>query len=131
MIVVDASALLEVLLRTPLGETIESRLFDRSQTLHSPHLLDIEVAQVIRRFAMTREIEAERAQAALDDFIGLPIWRRHPHGFLLHRVWALRNNFSAYDAAYVALAEVLDATLVTYDRRLAGAARRHAMVELV
>jgi predicted nucleic acid-binding protein len=130
VIVVDASALLEVLLRTPLGEAIESRLFDRSQTLHSPYLLDIEVAQVIRRFAMMREIEAERAQAALDDFIGLPIWR-HPHGFLLPRVWALRNNFSAYDAVYVALAEVLDATLLTHDRRLAVAARRHAMVELV
>ncbi len=130
MIVVDASALLEVLLRTPLGAAIESRLFDTAQALHAPHLLDIEITQVIRRFTLAREIDAERAQAALDDVMGFPILR-YPHGFLLPRVWALRNNFSAYDATYVALAEVLDATLLTHDRRLASAARRYAPVELV
>jgi len=130
VIVIDASALLEVLLHTPLGAAIEARLFGTLQSLHSPHLLDVEVAQVIRRFAMAREIEAERAQAALDDFMGFPIWR-HPHGFLLRRVWALRDNFSAYDAVYVALAEVLDATLLTHDRRLAAAARQHVSVELM
>jgi predicted nucleic acid-binding protein len=130
VIVVDASALLEVLLRTPLGAAIETRLFGTLQALHAPHLLDVEIAQVIRRFTMAQEIDAERAQAALDDFIGFPIWR-HPHGFLLPRVWALRHNFSAYDAVYVALAEVLDATLLTHDRRLAAAAGRHALVELV
>jgi predicted nucleic acid-binding protein len=130
VIVVDASALLEVLLRRPLGAAIEARLFDTLQSLHSPHLLDVEIAQVIRRFAMAREIEAERAQVALDDFMAFPIWR-HPHGFLLPRIWALRDNLSAYDAAYVALAEVLDATLMTHDRRLATAARQHVSVELV
>lgn len=130
MIVVDASALLEVLLRTPRGAAIETRLFDTVQALHAPHLLDIEIAQVIRRFTLAREIDTDRAQAALDDVTGLPILR-HPHGFLLPRVWALRNNFSAYDAAYVALAEVLDATLLTHDRHLATAARRYALVELV
>jgi predicted nucleic acid-binding protein len=93
-------------------------------------LLDVEVAQVIRRFAMAREIEGERARAALDDLMGFPIWR-HSHDFLLPRVWALRDNFSAYDAAYVALAEVLEATLLTHDRRLAAAARQHVSVELV
>lgn len=130
MIVVDASALLEVLLRTRLGATIETRLFGTLEALHSPHLLDVEVAQIIRRFTLAKEIDADRAQAALDDFLAFPIWR-HPHDFLLPRVWALRNNFSAYDAVYVALAEVLDATLLTHDRRLAVAARRHAQVELV
>ena len=130
MIVIDASALLEVLLHTPLGAAIETRLLGTLESLHSPHLLDVEITQVIRRFVMAREIEAERAQAALDDFMGFPIWR-HPHGFLLPRVWALRNNFTAYDAVYVALAEVLDATLLTHDRRLATAAHEHVSVELM
>ena len=88
MIVVDASAVLEVLLRTALGATIESRLWAESDGLHSPHLLDVEIAQVIRRFAISGEIEMERARAALDDFIALPI-SRHPHEFLLPRVWAV------------------------------------------
>jgi predicted nucleic acid-binding protein len=130
VIVIDASALLEVLLHTPLGAAIEARLLGTLESLHSPHLLDVEITQVIRRFVMAREIEAERAQAALDDFMGFPIWR-HPHGFLLPRVWALRNNFTAYDAVYVALAEVLDATLLTHDRRLATAAHEHVSVELM
>ena len=130
MIVVDASAVLEVLLRTPLGAAIESRMFGTGEILHAPHLLDVEIAQVVRRFTMAGEIDAARAQAALDDFIDLPIWR-HAHGFLLRRIWALRNNFSAYDATYVALSEVLEATLLTHDRRLAQAARRYARVELV
>jgi len=130
VIVVDASALLEVLFRTPGGATAEARLFRTRQSLHAPHLLDVEIAQVVRRFARVREIEAERAQAVLDDFMDFPI-SRHAHGFLLPRVWALRENFSAYDAVYVALAEALDATLLTHDRRLAAAARRHISVEHV
>jgi len=130
VIVVDASAVLEVLLRTPLGAAIESRIWAANDALHSPHLLDVEVAQVIRRFTIARAMNAERAQAALDDFIALPI-SRHPHEFLLPRVWALRDHFTAYDAVYVALAELLEATLLTHDRRLATAARRHAQVELV
>jgi predicted nucleic acid-binding protein len=130
VIVIDASALLEVLLHTPLGAAIETRLLGTLESLHSPHLLDVEITQVIRRFVMAREIEAERAQAALDDFMGFPIWR-HPHGFLLPRVWALRNNFTVYDAVYVALAEVLDATLLTHDRRLSTAAHEHVSVELM
>jgi predicted nucleic acid-binding protein len=130
VIVVDASALLEVLLRTQRGQAIEARFFDGSESLHSPHLLDVEVAQVIRRFAMTGEIDAARAQAALDDFLDLPVLR-HSHSLLLRRVWALRTNFTAYDAAYVALAETLEATFLTHDRRLATAARRYVTVELV
>jgi predicted nucleic acid-binding protein len=130
VIVIDASALLEVLLRTRRASGIETWLFGTRQSLHSPHLLDVEVAQVIRRFAMAREIEGERARAALDDLMGFPVWR-HPHDFLLPRIWALRDNFSAYDAVYVALAEVLEATLLTHDRRLAVAARQHVSVELV
>jgi predicted nucleic acid-binding protein len=72
VIVVDASALLEVLMRTPLGTTVEARLLSRVQTLHAPHLLDAEVAQVVRRFALAGEIDGERAEEALDDFKAFP-----------------------------------------------------------
>jgi predicted nucleic acid-binding protein len=130
VIVVDASAVLEALLRAPAAGAVERRLFDPSETLHAPHLLDVEVAQVIRRYAANGEIDGERGRAALADFADLP-WRRYPHDFLLPRVWDLRNNLTAYDAVYVALAEALDATLLTRDKRLAGAAGHHARVELV
>ena len=130
MIVVDASALLEALLRTPAADAVERRLFDSRQTLHAPHLLDIEVAQVIRRFAAGGEIDQQRGRAALADLSDFPM-RRYPHGFLLPRVWDLRHNLTAYDAVYVALAEALDAPLLTRDRRLAAAAGHYARVELV
>jgi predicted nucleic acid-binding protein len=130
VIVVDASALLEVLLRTPDAQAVEERLFDRGETLHTPHLLDVEVAQVIRRYAAKGEIDAERGGAALDDLAMFPL-RRYPHNLLLPRVWELRNNLTAYDAVYVALAEALEAPLLTRDRRLAAAAGHRATIALV
>ena len=130
MIVVDASALLEALLRTPAARAVEERLFEPQQTLHAPHLLDIEVAQVIRRYAAKGEIDSKRGRAALADLADFP-FRRYPHDFLLPRVWDLRNNLTAYDAVYVALAEALDAPLLTRDQRLAAAAGHHARVGLV
>jgi predicted nucleic acid-binding protein len=130
MIVVDASALLEVLLRTPAAKAVERRLFDAEQTLHAPHLLDVEVAQVIRRYAASGEIDNDRGRAALADLADLPL-HRYPHDFLLPRVWDLRNNFTAYDAVYVALAEALDSALLTRDRRLAAAVGHHARIEFV
>jgi predicted nucleic acid-binding protein len=130
MIVVDASAVLEVLLRTPAATAVEKRLLDPSQTLHAPHLLDVEVAQVVRRYAASGEIDGERGRAALADLADLPL-RRYPHDFLLPRVWDLRNNLTAYDAVYVALAEALGAPLLTRDKRLAAAPGHHARVELV
>jgi len=130
LIVVDASALIEVLLRTPAARAVESRLFAPGQTLHAPHLLDIEVAQVIRRYAAKGEIDGERGRVALGDLADLRM-QRYPHDFLLPRVWALRNNITACDAVYVALAEALDAVLLTRDRRLAGAVWHHARVEVV
>jgi predicted nucleic acid-binding protein len=129
MIVVDASAALEVLLRTPAAVSIERRLFEPSQTLHAPHLLDIEVAQVIRRYAANGEIDAERSRMALADLADLPL-HRYPHDFLLQRVWDLRNNFTAYDAVYVALAEALDAPLLTRDKRLAASPGHRARIDL-
>jgi predicted nucleic acid-binding protein len=130
MIVVDASAVLESLLRTPAAKAVEGRLFDTGQTLHAPHLLDVEVAQVIRRYAASGEIESERGRAALADLADFPL-NRYPHDFLLPRVWDLRNNLSAYDAVYISLAEALDAPLLTRDRRLASAPGHRALVELV
>jgi predicted nucleic acid-binding protein len=129
VIVVDASALLEVLLRTPAAAAVERRLFEPEQSLHAPHLLDVEVAQVVRRYAANGAIKPERGRTALVDLADFPI-RRYPHEFLLSRVWQLRNNLTAYDAVYVALAEALDALLLTRDRRLADTASRHFRVEL-
>ena len=130
MIVVDASAVIEVLLCTPAAMAVEGRLFDPRRTLHAPHLLDIEVAQVVRRYAAKGEIDDERGRAALADLADFPL-HRYPHAFLLPRVWDLRNNLTAYDAVYVALAEALNAPLLTRDQRLAAAAGHHVRVELV
>jgi predicted nucleic acid-binding protein len=130
LIVIDASALLEVLLRTPSAKAIEKRLVVPDQTLHAPHLLDIEVAQVIRRYAANGDISSDRGRAALVDLADLPL-QRYPHVLLLPRVWALRHNLTAYDAAYVALAEALDAVLLTRDKRLAATAGPRVRIELV
>jgi predicted nucleic acid-binding protein len=129
VLVIDASALLETLLRTPAAGAVEKWLFDSQRTLHAPHLLDVEVAQVIRRYAAIGEIDQERGRAALADLADFPV-HRYPHDFLLPRVWDLRNNLTAYDAVYVALAEVLEAPLLTRDQRLAAAASQYAPVEL-
>jgi len=130
VIVLDASVVLEVLLRMPAGVALGERLFRHEETLHAPHLLDIEVAQVLRRYAASGDAEPARCRAALDDLGGLAL-TRYPHDFLLPRVWDLRGNLSAYDAVYVALAEVLEAPLLTRDQRLANAPGLRARVELV
>ena len=122
MIIVDASVVLEVLLGTAAGRRAEAVLFDHDAALHAPHLLDVEVAQVLRRYAAAGEIKPGRAAEALDDLADLPI-TRHEHVLLLPRIWQLRHNVTAYDAAYLALADVLDATLVTRDAKLARAAK--------
>jgi predicted nucleic acid-binding protein len=129
MIVIDASALLEVLLRTPAAGGVEKWLFDPGQTLHAPHLLDVEVAQVIRRYAANGEIDSDRGRAAVADLADFPL-HRYPHDVLLPRIWELRNNLTAYDAVYVALAEALDAPLLTRDRRLAAAAGHDVRIRL-
>jgi predicted nucleic acid-binding protein len=78
VIVVDASAVLEVLLRTPAASAIEARLFAAGESLHAPHLLDVEVAQVLRRYYAAGSLDADRGQEALVDLIDLPI-ARYPH----------------------------------------------------
>jgi predicted nucleic acid-binding protein len=130
VIVVDASALLEALLCTSAAKAVEDRLFALRQTLHAPHLLDVEVAHVIRRYAANGDIDSERGRMALADLADFPL-RRYPHDFLLPRVWHLRNNLTAHDAVYVALAEALDAPLLTRDKRLAAATGHRAQIELL
>lgn len=130
MIVVDASAVLELLLGTAIAPRVTARLLDQAESLHAPHLLDIEVAQVLRRFAAAGELTATRGREALNDLDALPI-TRYPHDILLPRIWELRANLTAYDAAYVALAEALDAPLLTTDACLARAPGHRARVELM
>src|ERR1700690_3814774 len=130
VIVLDASAAIEWLLRSPTGIKIDKRIFSVSESLHAPHLLDIEVAQVLRRYVREKMISAQRGQEALEDLAGLPL-ERYPHDFLIPRVWELRATLTAYDAVYVALAEVLDAPLLTCDRRIASASGHSANVEVV
>jgi predicted nucleic acid-binding protein len=130
VIVLDASALVELLLNTAAGRTIATRIADPALGLHVPHLADIEVAQALRRYAKEGELEAADAAVALDDLRALDL-HRHAHEPLLERVWELRKNLSAYDAVYLALAEVLDTVLLTCDGRLARAPGASRRVELV
>ena len=130
MIVVDASAVLEFLLQTPLGTRVEARLFRDGDELHAPHLIDVEVTQGLRRLVRSREVSSDRAADAIADLIDLDL-HRHAHLDLLTRAWKLRDNITAYDAVYVALAEALGATVVTCDAPLGKAPGHRTSVEVV
>ncbi len=130
MIVVDASALLEFLLQTPLGARVEARLFRDEDDLHVPHLADVEIAQGLRRLVRMGDVSADRAAEALADLADLDL-HRHAHLDLLARAWKLRENVTAYDAMYVALAEALGATLVTCDTALGKAPGHRAPLEVI
>jgi len=130
MIVVDASAALELLLGTRRGTAWREALSGRRERLCAPHLLDVEVLHVLRRYERAGELTSARALAALDDLGELPL-HRYPHEPLLSRMWELRRNLTGYDAAYVALAEVLEVPLVTSDTRLASSPGHRARVEVL
>ncbi len=130
MMVVDASVVLELLLRTAAADRITERVLRPGAALFSPFLLDIEVAQVLRRYARARELSPGRGREALEDLAVLPIVR-YAHQPLLARIWELRESVTAYDAAYLALAEALEMPLVTRDAKLAAAAGHEAEIELV
>jgi predicted nucleic acid-binding protein len=129
VIVLDASAAIDWLLQTSAGQRIEKRIYSHHESLHVPHLLDLEVAQVLRRLVREGAVSAHRADQAIEDFLDLRI-TRYPHFLLLPRIWQLRHNLSAYDAAYVVLAEKLGARLLTRDGRLASASGHAALIEL-
>ena len=129
MLVVDASVLAVALADDgPDGDVARTRL--RSETLAAPELVDLEVTSVLRRQNRAGLLDARRAQLAMGDLAALPM-RRAPHVPLLARCWELRQNLTAYDGAYVALAEALDATLLTGDRRLARAAGPTCNIEVL
>jgi predicted nucleic acid-binding protein len=130
VIVVDASAVLDLLLSGPASALLDARFRGPGASLHAPHLLDVEVAHVLRRRVRTGDLDEQRAAEALADFLDLAI-TRYPHELLLPRAWTLRHALTAYDAMYVALAEGLDAPLVTRDRKLARAHGHKARVEVV
>src|SRR5438093_6442115 len=130
MIVVRASAIEELLLRTERGILVEARIIREPGDLHAPHLLDVEVLSAMRRLVQTGEVTADRAAEAIEDLALLRI-ARHGHLDFARRAWELRQNFTAYDAMYLALAESLDATLVTCDRPFGAAPGHSARVEVI
>jgi predicted nucleic acid-binding protein len=128
MLVVDTSAVLEALAaRDPAPRLIERLAADGD--LHAPHLMDTELLHALRGMGIRREISDERAADALSDFAELALVR-YPHQPLNDRVWELRHNLTAYDATFIALAEVLAAPLITCDARLASAPGHTAQIEL-
>jgi len=127
LIVVDASAVVDVLVHERADPMLMERL--RRGHLHAPHLVDVEVTHALRRLVALGDLSSDRASDARVDAAELAI-QRYPHRPLLHRAWELRDNLSVYDAVYVALAELLEAPLVTCDARLARASGHDAQIEL-
>ena len=128
MIIVDTSVILELFLHTPVGVRHADRIFDQER--HAPELIDLEFVNVLRRFARRGATALAEADEALTNFTNFGI-ERHAHTVLLPRIWALRDSVSAYDASYIALAEMLDAPLLTCDARLAHAHGHSAKIELL
>ena len=120
--------MVELLQRTTKGLVIRTRI--ASADLHVPCLLDVEVVHVLRKHVRMQIMDAYRATAALDVYRDLQL-TRYPHERFVRRMWALRNNLSAYDAAYVSLAESLSVPLLTCDLRLGSAPGHSAQIELI
>jgi predicted nucleic acid-binding protein len=130
VIVADASAIIEILLRAHLSEKCADVILAPEEIVCAPYLLDVEVAHVLRRYARNADISPERGLEALNDLRDFPIVR-YPHEPLLDRMWDLRNNLTAYDASYIALSEAIDAPLVTCDSRIARAHGHAAVVKVI
>ena len=128
--VLDASGAMEFLLNTARGRRVGARLANGAELVHAPHLIDVEIAHVLRRYVLGGTFDERRAARALHHWRQLDV-ERYPHEPFLDRVWSLRNSVTAYDAIYVALAETLGELLVTGDRRLAGSPGLNVRVELV
>ncbi|MFW5789556.1 MAG: type II toxin-antitoxin system VapC family toxin [Spirochaetota bacterium] len=130
MIVADASAIIEILLNTPLAPACRELLLEPTESACAPQILDVEVCQVLRRYVCTRELPASRAAVALADLRDLPLIR-YGHEQLVRRIWELRESVSAYDASYLALAEAVGGPLVTCDARLGRSHGRRAVVRVI
>lgn len=120
----------EFLLHTSLGAHIEARLVRDGDDVHAPHLLDVEVMQALRRLVRTGDVPQTRAGEAIEDLAQFPVYR-HPHVDFIGRAWEMRDNMTMYDAIYVALAEALDAPLVTCDGPLGATPGHAARVEVI
>jgi predicted nucleic acid-binding protein len=130
VIVVDASIAAEILLGRPGDAAALERLFGTTEDMHAPQLFSVEVANVIRGAWLDRDISDEAGQMAISFLRAFPI-SLHSHEPLLDRAWALRQNVTAYDGMYVALAELLDVPLITRDRRLARSSGHTARIEFI
>lgn len=130
MIVVDASVLVDLLLRLNDAPALTDTLLDPARVLNAPQLIDIEVAQTLRRYVINGELPSARGRAALDDLADLPL-ERYAHTLLLPRIWDYRGNLTAYDATYLALADALDCPVWTRDTRFANAPPAIGRVRLV
>ena len=128
--VLDASGAIEFLLNTARGRQVGARLADDAEVVHAPHLIDIEIAHVLRRYVLDGTLDEGHAGRTLRYWRQLDV-ERYSHEPFLDSVWRLRDNVTAYDAIYVALAEALGEPLVTADRRLARSPGLNARVELV
>lgn len=128
MIVIDTSALIDAVLSRPPKAGLLTRLSDDAD-LHAPHLIDIEILHAFRRLALTKAVHEARLNDARTDIDDITL-TRYPLGPLADRVWDLRHHLTTYDAVFVALAEALQAPLITCDRRLARAGGHHARVEV-
>ncbi len=129
--VLDASAVVEWLLGSERGDAVVAQMLaDADGAFAAPDLLDVEVVQAFRRLARSCVVSDTRATGAVDLLEALPVERR-PAAILVPRMWTLRHNLSAYDAAYVALAEALDCPLLTCDARIAAAPGHRAEVRVV
>lgn len=113
-----------------MGRLVGRKLVDHEFDVHVPHLAIIETVSVLRGLVRAAKITEFRAEGALQDLVQLPVVR-HPHEPLLERIWQLRANLTAYDAAYIALAERLRATLLTCDARLARTPLTDVTIEVV
>jgi len=127
LIVIDASAVWELLSRRAQDPRLMDLVLEPGASVHAPDLVNAEVLHVLRRHARTGQVTIERSEEMLQDFADLPI-HRYPTWPLMERAWTLRDNLTAYDAMYVALAEALGATLVTADHPLARAAAQASAV---
>jgi predicted nucleic acid-binding protein len=133
MLVLDASAVAELVLGRPPAPAVAGHLIAHEFDLHAPHLLDVEVLSVVRRLVASGHATPERGEQAIDDLLALPV-ERYAHDVLVGRAWDYRDNFSAYDATYLALAEALDprpVSLLTADARFARAIEAHSTVPVV
>lgn len=130
MIVLDASAAVELLYHTPKGDRVMVTILEHRAPLHAPEMLELEVLQVLRRDVASGRVTAKRAEQAIE-FLASLSCRRHSHRDLLKRCWQLRHNLTSYDASYVALAELLQCALLTCDARMAAAPGIQAQVLVV